>query len=387
MEVIYHPKSEIDSRIKRFQENLSDLDGAFIFQLTDMVYFSGTSQEGLLWIPVEGEPSLMIRKDLERAKEESPLDAFPLKSFKTLMDDLELDPGMQIGLEMDVLPTQNYMRLSRMPVDFRDVSKHVMMTRSVKSQFEQNLIRESGKLIDTGIASAKEHLREGMTEVELAGKIESELRTRGHQGALNFRRFNNDLFYGHVISGPDATIPSFLASPTGGRGSSLTNPQGAGFRKIQRNEPVLVDFVGAWQGYLADEARIFCIGSLSDEFEQAHQAALELQKYVSNMLKPGANAREIYESTETKAMDLGYNNMGGPPGQKCGFVGHGVGLEIDEFPVLAPMDMTLEAGNVIAVEPKLVFPEKGVVGIENTYIVGEDGAENINKLDWEIWRV
>jgi Xaa-Pro aminopeptidase len=388
-EVILYPKSEIEARIKKLKSKMGEMDGVLIFQLTDFCYFSGTSQEGLLHVPKEGEPTVMIRKSVERAMKETPLEVKPLKSFRTLKEELAIPDGGAIGLEMDVLPTSQYLRLQKAlsDVDLQDASEPIKNIRAVKSDFEIGLLRESAKMIDKGISSVPEYLKEGMKEVELAARVEVVLRSLGHQGTLFFRRFNHNLFFGHIISGADATVPSFVASPTGGKGLSLMHPQGAGFKKIQRNEPVLVDYVGCYNGYLADEARIFCLGELSEEFRQAHQAGIEVQKVVEKGMVPGANTRDVFEAAEAKAQELGYDNLGGPPGGKCGFVGHGVGLEIDEYPVIAAVDQTLEKGMAVAVEPKMIFPGKGVVGVEDTFVINDDKSERITRLDQEIWRV
>jgi Xaa-Pro dipeptidase len=388
MRVILYPETEVQDRIKKLQAEMN-LDGMIIIQLSDLCYFSGTSQEGLLYVPKDGKPVAMIRKSVERAREETPLEVRPLKSFKTLSEELKIPSGATVGLELDVLPTNQYFRLQKsLPdVKFTDGSEPIKQIRSVKSEFEIGLLKESARMIDAGISSVTEFLKEGMREVELAAKVEGVLRSLGHQGTMHFRRFNHDLYYGHIISGADATVPSFVASPTGGKGLSLMHPQGAGFKKIRRDEPVLVDYVGCYNGYLCDEARIFCVGDLGEDMKQAHQAAIEVQNVVRDGMRPGGNTRRIFEAAEAKAEELGYDNLGGPPGHKCGFVGHGVGLEIDEYPIIAPVDQTIKAGMAVAVEPKMIFPGVGVVGVEDTFLIGEDGAERITKLDQDIWRV
>lgn len=243
-------------------------------------------------------------------------------------------------------------------------------------------------MVDTGIASVEEYLREGMSEIELAGKVEAVMRSLGHQGTLHFRRFNHELHFGHVMSGPDAAIPSFVASPTGGKGVSLLHPSGAGFKKIKQNEPLLVDYAGIYNGYIADETRIFSIGKIPQDLEDAHIASLEIQKAIANELRPGRTGRELFNLSEAKGLLLGYENqLGGPPGNKCGFVGHGVGLEIDDYPILGPVDHQIRANMTIAVEPKMIYPEIGVVGIEDTFLTTTGRAERLTRFPREIWRL
>lgn len=392
MELVLHPRSEIEGRTKKLQSRMEGLTGAIIFQAVDMLYLSGTAQEGLVYIPSDpGEESVvMVRKSLDRARAESPLVVEPLRSLKSLKSDLAIPEGARIGLELDVLPFNNYERVkAALPdAEFKDVSEPIRMVRSVKSKFEIRLIRAAARILDAGIGSVPDHLEEGMAEIELAAKLEAEMRALGHSGSLRFRRFNQELPMGHLMAGPSAAYPSFVASPTGGIGPSLLQPQGPGFRKIRRNEPILVDYGGVYNGYIADETRIFSIGPLSKELEEAHAAALEVERGIAESLRPGNSGREIYEISEALGEELGYRDrLGGPVGAKCGFVGHGVGLEIDEYPVLGPVDHEILPNMTVAVEPKMIYPGVGVVGIEDTFLTTDLGPKRLTRLPQEIWRI
>jgi Xaa-Pro aminopeptidase len=178
-------------------------------------------------------------------------------------------------------------------------------------------------------------------------------------------------------------VPSYLASPTGGDGISPSVGQGASFNKVARNEPVLLDYVFAWQGYISDHTRIFSIGSLPDELVQAHEAMLEIQEAMRRQALPGAISGELYETMISMAADKGYEEyFMGIGERKIRFTGHGVGLELDEFPFIAKgQKLTLEEGMVIAFEPKVILPGKGVVGIENTHVVTDNGLERLGLSD------
>lgn len=378
------------ARIKRLQDQMEDITGAILFQSVDMGYFSGTTQDGLIYIPYDSEPIIMVRRSLERAKYESPLDVRPLKSLKIIKADLKIPTGATIGLELDILPFNNYSRIAKALGDAKitDVSEKIKHIRSVKSEFEIGLIKEAAKIVDTGLASVPDCLNEGIREIELAARVEAAMREIGHQGLVRFRRFNQILPMGHLMAGPEAAVQSFVSSPTGGRGASLFHPQGPGFRRIKRNEPVLVDYAGVYNGYIADETRIFSLGKLPNALEDAHEAALEIEKSIANELRPGIIAREIFNLSETLGEKLEWNEfLGGPPGGKCGFVGHGVGLEIDEYPVLGPVDHLIKESMTIAIEPKIIHPEIGVVGIEDTFLTTSEKAERLTRLPQEIWHV
>jgi len=390
MEYILTPKSEIDGRIKAFQSRMSDIDGALLFQSADVCYFSGTAQDGLVYVPKSGEPVVMMRRSLERAIHESPLNIRPLKNMRNLKSDLGIPAGATIGLEMDVLPCSFYFRIASALPDARfvDVSERIKHIRSVKSEFELGLVREAARMLDAGISSVPDFVQEGMKEVDLICHVESVMRSMGHQGSLRFRRFNSIVPLGHVMCGSEAAFPSYLASPTGGRGTSIMFPQGAGFNKIKRNEPILVDTVGIYNGYIADATRIFSLGKLDRELEDAYDAALEIENAIARELRPGRTGRELFELSEATGEKLGYKDyLGGPPGNKCGFVGHGVGLELDEYPVIGPLDHVIQSNMTVAIEPKIIYPDKGVLGVEDTYLTTPSGAQRLTSLPQEIWRV
>jgi Xaa-Pro aminopeptidase len=225
-----------------------------------------------------------------------------------------------------------------------------------------------------------------MTEVELAGRLEAVARRLGHQGIVRMRTWNQEMFYGHLMAGASAGVPSYLASPTGGAGLTPAIAQGPGFKRIARHEPILLDYVGAVDGYLADQTRIFALGALPDWLVAAHQAMLAVQQTVVEAAHPGVTCADLYRLAVRTAADLGYGEhfMGRPP-ERIPFVGHGVGLELDEWPILAEQSPHhLQPGMVFALEPKLIYPGEGVVGIENMFLVGADGLERLTLTSEEL---
>jgi Xaa-Pro dipeptidase len=390
MEYVLTPRSEIDSRIKALQSQMGEIDGALLFHAVDVCYFSGTAQDGLVYIPRDGEPVVMMKRSLERAAQESPLDVRPLKNMRNLKSDLGVPEKATIGLEMDVLPCSFYFRVNKalQEARFVDVAEKIRHIRSVKSKFELGLIKEAARILDAGFSSVPDYIKEGMKEVDLICRLESVMRSMGHQGSLRFRRFNSIVPLGHIMSGPQAAFPSFLASPTGGKGTSLIFPQGAGFGKIKRNEPILVDSVGIYNGYIADATRIFSLGRLDAPLQDAYRAACEIEEAVAAELGAGRTGRELFELSEATGARLGYQDfLGGPVGGKCGFVGHGVGMELDEYPVIGPMDHELQSNMTIAIEPKIIYPDKGVLGIEDTFLTTPKGAVSLTHMPRDIWQV
>jgi Xaa-Pro aminopeptidase len=391
------PQSEIQTRIAALQRVLAQkkIDGALILQRVDLFYFTGTIQQGSLYVPAAGEPLLMVNKVLARARAESALERIvPLASPKNipgLLKQSGLPRPKRIGLELDVLPANLYLIYGEIfdGAAIADLSPDIRLLRALKSPYEIQLIREAAAYSDRVAACVPELLREGQTEIELAGRVEAEARRMGHQGIVRMRMWGSELFYGHLLAGPSGAVPSFLASPTGGAGVSPAVAQSAGFRPIKRHEPVLVDYVFAYRGYISDHARIFAIGRLPEELVQAHAAMLDLQARVKSMAKAGVPSGVIYEFGLNYAQEHGYGpHFMGVGKERIRFVGHGVGLELDEFPFLsAGQDLPLQAGMVIALEPKAIFPGKGVVGIENTHVVTQDGLEQLGRYPDEITTV
>jgi Xaa-Pro dipeptidase len=384
------PAGEIQARIRNFQTGMREkqVGGSLIIQKTDLFYFAATAQQGWLYIPAEGDALLMIFKDVERAGGESPLPVISLVSPKKIPDILQ-ERGCPLpnvlGMELDVLPANLYFQYAAIFKDARivDVSTEIRLIRAVKSDYEIGLLRYAAAMSDQVAAKVPDILREGMTEVALAGEMEAYARSLGHQGIVRMRLWGSELFYGHLMSGPAAAVPSYLASPTGGQGVSPLISQGAGFKKIARNEPVLFDYAFAWQGYISDHTRVFSIGPLPDELLRAHAAMLEIQEEVKVRAVPGVSSGDLYETMIALAAAKGYEEFFmGVGDRKIRFTGHGVGLELDEFPFIAKgQKLPLAKGMVIALEPKVILPGKGVVGIENTHLVTETGLESLTKFD------
>lgn len=388
------PLSELVARREKLQAHLQQegIGGALIVQNTDLFYFSGTIQQGQLYIPAKGEPVLMVRKDIERAQTESALPRIVGFSRSGELSGILSQHGISIpktlGMELDVLPANQYFSFTRLleSTQIVDISMAIRMARAVKSDYEVGLVRRAAGFSDKLAGTVPSILKEGITEIELAGRIEAEARKMGHQGIVRMRMFGGELFYGHVMAGATAAVPSYLSSPTGGEGVTPAIAQGSSLRPISRNEPVLVDLVFATDGYISDHTRIFSIGELPDELKAAHNAMREVQEAVKKAAVPGVPAGALYDLALEKAEAHGLGDyFMGAGDQRIRFVGHGVGLELDEFPFLAKgQKLKLEAGMVIALEPKCIFPGKGVVGIENTHVVTENGLEQLGRFEEDI---
>ena len=383
------PVSELQDRVTKLQKELAagEVDGALIVQKTDLFYFSGTAQQGWLYIPLTGEPLLMIFKDYDRACADSALlkivSLVSPKKIPACLSEYGYALPKVLGMELDVLPVNLYNQyLSIFPeIKVVDISTEIRLIRAVKSSYELDKIKQAAHFSDMVAEKVKEYLTPDKTEITLAGELEGYARSLGHQGIVRMRMWGSELFYGHLMAGAGAAVPSYLASPTGGQGVSALIGQGAGFKKIEPHEPVLVDYVFALDGYLSDHARIFSIGKLPDKLLAAHEAMLEVQEAVKNKAKPGVLTGDLYDFMISLAKEKGYEEyFMGTGDRRIRFTGHGIGLELDEYPFIAKgQKLRLAEGMIIALEPKTIFPGLGVVGIENTHLLTEKGLVSLTE--------
>jgi len=386
-EMEYTPESELKSRIQRFQDSLrgQGVDGALICQNVDLFYFAGTVQESFLFIPQQGEPTLMVKKSYARATRESALSNIILLEKVRHIPGVLRDGGFghigTIGLELDVLPTNYYFHFQSLfsRSQFTDVSRLILKVRSVKSDYEIRQIRKAVKITDEVMDWAREIIREGMTELEIDGLLFSQARKKGHQGRLRIRGWNQEMFHCHILSGKKGAYSSFCTSPVCGEGPNPAIAQGAGAQRVRRGEPIYIDFGVGINGYVSDETRTFSIGKPHRLFLRGFEALLEIKRDMEHSAGPGVSGRAIYRRAVELARASGFEDyfMGHGEG-RVPFVGHGIGLEIDELPLLGMgISTRLEEGMVFAFEPKLVFPGKGVVGVEDVYLVSSHGVERL----------
>ncbi len=376
---------ELQSRIRAMQALLKEqqLDGAlFIFPI-DVYYFSATRQNGALWMPVEGTPTLLIRKSYERARRESPLsDIRPFPSSREFPGVIP-ETAARIGMTFDVVPVQQRDYYARLLAgrEFVDISPLNRQLRSVKSPAELEMLRRSGTSLSAVFAEVPQFLVAGMREIDLAAEFECRLRKAGSEGYVRMRAFNQELFQGLAVSTGGPSFGFFDGAVTG-RGLSNASPHGASLEVVERNTPILLDYTGVFQGYITDMTRIFVMGDLDEELKHAFDVSLSIQEMLRASLKPGAICEELFLQAAEMAAQAGLkDNFMGMPGEQARFVGHGVGLELDEFPVLAQgFKMALQQGQTVAIEPKFVFPEKGVIGIENTFAVTAEGGDKLTEL-------
>jgi Xaa-Pro dipeptidase len=388
------PKSEAVNRLRQMQswmQNFS-VDAVYVLQNADQYYFSGTVQVGLLCLPAAGDPIHLVQKSAARARIESPWERIlPMPNLRKAPDILTGEgfrKPRRLGLEMDVLPASYYLRFQGLfpDVEFVDASEAIRQTRMIKSPYEVNQMRNAARMLERAFEEIPSWAHSGATELEISARLEGFLRLLGHQGITRMRGFNYEIGYGAVSSGPSASYPTCFPGPVGFIGLYPAILNGGSLRRLEQGDSLMVDVCGGYGGYIADKTRTFGVGDLDKDMRWAHEFLLRMNDEIEAMLKPGTSCASIYRYTLEHVGDSPYAaTFMGVGDSKVRFVGHGVGLELDELPVLASgSDLPLEPGMTIAIEPKIFFPDHGGVGLENTYLITETGFENLTTYREEI---
>lgn len=377
----------------------SRLQACLITQNIGLYYWSGSMQTGYLFIPAQGEPTYYVRRSLNRAMRESAVRTVPLGSLRSFGDALTRDyPELfadggrpAVGADLDVLPAQLFLRLQEAApnVQLRDGSAIMRQVRSVKSAGEIALIERAARAAAAALDLALGRIREGMTELEVMTILEGEMRRHGHIGLMRMRGYNQEIMTGMVAAGEAAAEPSYFDGPAGGRGLTPAAPQSASRRPIGAGEPILLDIGCCIDGYTIDQTRTAVIGDLDDELSRAYNVSVRILRHVESLLRPGASPESLYAEALRLADEAGLAaHFMGFGADQVRFLGHGIGLEIDEWPVLARgFADPLEPGVVLAIEPKFTFPDRGVVGIENTYAITADGFRTLTSSPERLYRL
>ena len=389
------PADEIADRIQRIQTELlqNDIGGAFIVQRVDLFYFSGTAQNGFLFIPCEGEPLLFVKQYLPRARQESSIANISgitsIKDIPGLINDIHGKLPEVIGFELDVLPVNDFVFYKELfkAKSHVDASGLILKVRQVKSAWEIEQMEVTAQMTARTFEYMKSVIREGLTEMEFAALFETFARTIGHGGSLRVRNYQTEGYPWHVLSGKTGGLTGMLDSPASGEGTSAAFPVGAGYKKLCRNEPIMVDLGSVLNGYHMDETRMFAIGSMPKQAMEACLATIEIHDAVLERVRPGVSLESLYDFSVKQAEKLGYaENYLGIPGYQVTFIGHGIGLELVEPPFIARNRKDgLKEGMVFALEPKMVFENRFSAGVESVFQVTEKGARLLSKVPVKVF--
>ncbi len=375
--LILLPHDEYIHRIDSVKKAMkaASIGALLIADNADTYYLTGRIFIGWIYIPAEGIPAFFARRPVGlqgdgvvyiRKPEEIRSAIKPLGAPAT------------IGMELDLIPYASVERLKKQFPEATLVNASPLMraVRSVKSDFEIRLLRQSGEKQSRIYRHIPHLFTPGMTDIELQIEIERELRSNGCLGQFRIAGDSMELFMGSVLVGDNADNPTPYDFAMGGAGLDSSIPAGANGTAINSGNTIMIDMNGNFTGYMTDMTRTFAFGEIDATAIKAHRCSIDICHELSRIARPGVEARTLYDLAEKIASDAGLNDFFMGHRQKAGFIGHGVGIEINELPVISPRSRDILAiGNVIALEPKFVIPHVGAVGIENTYVVGSDGLD------------
>lgn len=384
------PDHEIDARIAAIQRALqrAGCDGLFVVQRADLFYFSGTAQNAFLFIPADNHPLLFVRQFLPRARAESGLEnIIGIQSVKEipryLVDHCGRLPSV-LACELDILPVNDYRFYENLFQHPRmvDGSEMVLNVRQTKSSWEIRQMRMTAEMTSSTFEYMRSVIEPGLTEIEFAGLFETHARKMGHGGHLRIRHHLTEGYPWHVLSGKSGAMVGLLDSPASGEGTSPAFPVGAGPKHLAAGEPVMVDLGSVKNGYHMDETRMYAIDSMPAKAADACQAAIEIHDSVLDLAAPGVTTGALFEHAVAGAAALGYqDSFLGLPGYRVSFIGHGIGIELIEPPIIARgKKIPLKAGMTLALEPKFVFENEFCVGIESVFEVTDSGTRLISRV-------
>ncbi len=380
------PLNELSLRMRRFKNEMSkahpDWEIVIIFSKINLYYFTGTMQEGMLLIPREEDEILWVRRSFDRAVDESLFPQIrPMESYRDVVGTIKLPETCYI--EAEIIPIAFLQRFQRyFPFkNIKSCDKQINKVRSVKSSYELSLMELSGAkhryVMEECVPGI---LTKGMNEVEFVTELYTLMVKEGHHGVARFAMFETDIGIGQVGFGDSSIYPAFFNGPGGNRGLSPAVPfMGRRDRKLEKGDLVFVDAAFGVDGYHTDKTMTYMFGRpLPDSAISKHKKCLEIQNRIARLLKPGNIPADIYKTVMDNLDPELADNFMGYKNRKVKFLGHGIGLHIDEYPVIAEgFTEPLELGMTIAVEPKVGIEGIGMVGVENTFLVTEEGGRCI----------
>ena len=378
---------ELNIRMKRFRakmdESYPDWQMAIIISKVNQYYFTGTMQDGFLAIPRDEEAVLWVRRSYERALDESLFPVIrPMRSYRDAAQAMGSFP-CPVYMETELVPLAMYQRMQKYFgfTGFLPLDSEIMAIRSVKSPYEISCMRRSGLIHKTILEDRIPHvLKEGMSEADFSAILFNIMMEEGYHGVTRFGMFGTEMVLGQIGFGDSSIYPSYFDGPGGHKGLSPAVPiLGSRERRLRKGDLVFVDIGCGVDGYHTDKTMTYMFGKkLPDYAIEIHERCVAIQDEIASRLKPGAIPSEIYNEIMSGLEPDFLENFMGFGSRTVKFLGHGIGLVIDELPVIARgFDEPVREGMAFALEPKKGIAGIGMVGIENTFIVTAEGSECI----------
>lgn len=381
-------ENELELKWRRIQQAMrqEEADGCLLTMNMNLYYVSGQVFNGYFYLPAEGRPYWFVKRLTVPETNQVHVIRKP-EQMPELFRDLNLAMPRKLLLEEDELSYNECIRLQHV---FRaeatgNASALIRHIRMIKTPWEIEQMRISARRHEAVYREIPACYRPGMRDVELQIEIEKRMRMHGSLGYFRAFGSNMDIFMGSLLAGENAGEPSPFDFALGGKGIHASGPLGANGTLLREGTTVMVDMSGNYTAYQTDMTRVFSIEKLPDRAYRVHRVALEIQARMERTAKPGVSCAELYRDALAMAGQEGLKDCFMGTHLQAKFVGHGVGLEINELPVLTTRSKDiLQPGMTFAFEPKFVLAGIGAVGIENTFLVTDSGVEKMTLLDENI---
>lgn len=376
---------DLEIRRLRLQKAMQamNVEACVLSTAVNIFYMTGKVYNGYLYLPAEGKPIHFVKRPEGISFDNTTY----IRKPEQIVDELAnfgITRPDTLLLETDVLPFGECNRILNTfgLKEAANASVLLRRVRSIKTDFELEQVKACARKHEAVYKLIPSVYRKGMTDIELQIEIERLMRLHGSLGIFRSYGENMDIYMGSLLVGENAEAPSPFDYALGGAGVNPILPLGASGQKIKEGQTIMIDMAGNYTPWMTDMTRTFSAGKTLDIAYKAHQVSVDMHNHVMDVAKPGVSCADLYNvSMEiVKKHNLEPYFMGTK--QQAKFVGHGVGVEINEPPVLTPRSKeTLEPNIVFAFEPKFVIPEVGAVGIENTYVITTDGIEKLTVLE------
>lgn len=371
-------------KIRKAMEQVG-ADACLLTTPVNVYYTCGNIIIGYVYLPLQGNPTFLVRRPNNMVGEHFHL-VRKLEELPAILAEKGQSLPTTLLVEGDDISYAEWVRIEKCTgAKLINGSKVIRYVKSVKTAFEQEQLRLSGKIHSEVMAKVPSLYRPGMTDHEFSVEVERIFRLAGCLGLFRIYGSSMEAHMGSVLSGDNAAAPSPYDFALGGGGMHSSLPLGANGCVIKEGQTVMVDINGNFTGYVTDQSRTYSVGKLPQLAYDAHNVSIEIQEAIAKAGVPGATCEQMWQLSLdiVKKHQLEAYYMG--ISQQAKFVGHGIGMEINELPVLCGRNpQPLEVGNTLALEPKFVIPGVGAVGTENSYIVTENGMEKITFAKEEI---
>lgn len=368
---------------------------AIVSHPRDVLYFAGTAQPANLLVVPGHAPTLFARRFADLARAQTHVgdvrEAPGLSAVSARLDELGVQAGV-VGLALDAIPASlaDKARGTLAPLRVEPVDALLAERRMIKDEAEIAALRRAADLYTYVHAAIAAYARPGATELEVAAELAAVLRRAGHDGLTFHRRWDAQLHpEGALASGPNLWTFSGQAISITGVGLTRAVPFGASERVLRTGDLLNLDLGLVRDGYHADMARTYVLGAPSAEVRELAAAVRAIHAAALAAVAPGVPARAPYDAAREVARDRGVEAFFQGHGDAHGpYIGHAIGLELDEPPVLGPGARTpLRAGMVLTIEPKLTVPGVGAVNLEDDLVVRDDGPELLSAIPADVFSI